>query len=117
MVDSLIPVCLFLVIFGIFYLFLSTRNRERLALIEKGMDASLFNRDKDGKLSFQKFLLLNFSLLLMGIGLGVLMSLLINTYTALTNDALYPALIFLFAGASLLLGFYVSNRIDKAQSK
>jgi hypothetical protein len=29
-------------IFGVFYLYLSTRNKERLALIEKGADASIF---------------------------------------------------------------------------
>ncbi len=28
--------------FGIFYLHYSTRNRERMALIEKGADASIF---------------------------------------------------------------------------
>lgn len=35
--------------FGIFYLFFSTRNKERLALIEKGADAKIFNigRKKD----------------------------------------------------------------------
>ena len=30
-------------IFGIFYLFFSTRNKERLALIEKGMEAKIFS--------------------------------------------------------------------------
>jgi hypothetical protein len=29
-------------IFEVFYLFFSTRNKERLALIEKGADASIF---------------------------------------------------------------------------
>ena len=29
-------------IFGVFYLYFSTRNKERLALIEKGADASIF---------------------------------------------------------------------------
>ncbi len=38
----LIPLSLFLMIFGIVYLFFSTRNRERMALIEKGVDASIF---------------------------------------------------------------------------
>ena len=41
---------LFAVIFGIFYLFYSTRNKERLALIEKGTDASIFMKgyEKNG---------------------------------------------------------------------
>ena len=40
--EILIPISLFLAIFGIIYLYLSTRNKERLALIEKGVD-------KDGR--------------------------------------------------------------------
>jgi hypothetical protein len=38
----LVPLSLFAMIFGIVYLIYSTRNRERLALIEKGVDASIF---------------------------------------------------------------------------
>ena len=41
-VEILIPISLFLMIFGIIYLYYSTRNRERMALIEKGADASIF---------------------------------------------------------------------------
>ena len=37
----IIPV-IFGVIFGIYYLFISARNKERLALIEKGADATIF---------------------------------------------------------------------------
>ena len=37
---TFIFISLFIVIFGICYLFFSTRNKERLALIEKGADAS-----------------------------------------------------------------------------
>ena len=33
-------------IFGVFYLYFSTRNKERLALIEKGADASIFMKGK-----------------------------------------------------------------------
>ncbi len=43
---SLVFVSGFLVIFGIFYLYYSTRNKERLALIEKGADANIFVRTK-----------------------------------------------------------------------
>jgi hypothetical protein len=106
----LIPASLFLTIFGIVYLFLSTRNKERLALIEKGADASIFRRRGN---SFQKVILLNLALLFMGIGIGVFMALLLTTYTSLDKDAVYPAMIFLMAGASLLLGFTMTKNSDK----
>ena len=37
---------IFGVIFAIAYLFFSTRNKERLALIEKGADASIFMKGR-----------------------------------------------------------------------
>ena len=40
----LIPISMFTAIFGIVYLYLSTRNKERLALIEKGADAAYFSQ-------------------------------------------------------------------------
>ena len=42
-VEILVPISLFLIVFGIFYIYFTTRHRERLALIEKGADASLFH--------------------------------------------------------------------------
>lgn len=38
---------IFGVIFGIYYLYISARNRERLALIEKGAEASIFLQQKE----------------------------------------------------------------------
>jgi len=34
-----------LTVFGIFYLYINSKNKERLALIEKGMDPNLANSD------------------------------------------------------------------------
>ena len=106
----LIPVSLFAAIFGIVYLYFSTRNKERLALIEKGADASIFHT---GGNSFQKVILLNLALLLMGIGVGVFIALLLATYTSLDSDAVYPAMIFLMAGISLFIGFVMTKKLHK----
>lgn len=104
----LIPISLFAAIFGIVYLYFSTRNKERLALIEKGADASIFR--KSGS-SFQKVILLNLALLLMGVGIGVFIALIASTYTALNENALYPASIFTMAGVSLFVGFKMTKNI------
>lgn len=112
-VDILIPISLLLTIFGIVYLYLSTRNKERLALIEKGTDASIFMKNRKSDNSFFKLILLNLSLLLMGIGFGVVMALLLETYTSLNEEAIYPAMIFLMSGASLFLGFKMIKNLDK----
>lgn len=103
-VEILIPMSLFLAIFGIVYLFFSTRNKERLALIEKGADASIFNIGKRSGSSW-KVVVLNLAFLLMGIGLGILIANILETYTGLNDDAVYPSMIFLMAGIGLYVGF------------
>lgn len=113
MQQILISITLFLVIFGIFYLFLSTRNKERLALIEKGADAGIFMKGKSGS-GVGKIIILNLALLLMGIGVGVFIALLLSTYTSLDSDAIYPATIFTMAGLGLFIGFDMTKKIEKA---
>ena len=111
--EELIPISLFLVIFGIFYLYLSTRNKERLALIEKGTDASVFLSGRQNTVAVWKIIILNISLLLMGIGLGVFLALLLTTYSHLNEDAVYPATIFFMAGVGLLTGFTMTKNLEK----
>jgi hypothetical protein len=102
--EILIPISLFAAIFGMVYLYYSTRNKERLALIEKGADASIFNIGKRAGSSW-KVVVLNLAFLLMGIGLGVFIANILDTYTTLDEEAVYPAMIFLMAGIGLYVGF------------
>ncbi len=102
--DILIPISMFAAVFGIVYLYFSTRNKERLALIEKGADASIFNLGKRRGSSW-KIVVLNLAFLLMGIGLGVFIANILDTYTGLDDEAVYPSMIFLLAGAGLYVGY------------
>ena len=109
--EIVIPITVFASIFGVFYLYLSSRNKERLALIEKGADASIFTRGA-GKSPIWKVIILNLSLLLMGIGIGIYIATLVDHYTSI-GDAVYPATIFLTAGAGLFVGFKMTSNLDK----
>ncbi|WP_026777086.1 DUF6249 domain-containing protein [Polaribacter sp. Hel_I_88] len=113
-------------IFGVFYLYFSTRNKERMALIEKGADASIFiSSQKKQAAPFWKILILNLGLLAMGIGVGILLGSLLSYnfgYSGsyqnrptnyISSETLYAASIFLCAGASLLIGFKVTKSLDK----
>lgn len=110
-----IPLSFFLAVFGIFYLYLSTRNKERLALIEKGADATIFMKGKGHTAPIWKILILNLALLLMGIGIGVFIASILEQYTSLDEDAVYPATIFLMAGLGLFIGFNMSKNLDKEE--
>ncbi|MCV9929566.1 hypothetical protein OIU83_18035 [Flavobacterium sp. LS1R49] len=109
----LVPISFFLMIFGIVYLIYSTRNRERLALIEKGIDASIFMQGKNNGTPIWKVLILNSAFLLIGSGIGIFIALLITTYTSLQDGAVYPATIFTMAGIGLLVGFNKSKDLNK----
>ena len=102
--EVIIPITFFAAIFGMVYLYFSTRNKERLALIEKGADASIFRLGKRSGSSW-KVVVLNLAFLLMGIGLGVLLANILDTYTGLDEDAVYPSMIFLMAGLGLYVGY------------
>ncbi len=101
-------------IFGIFYLFFSTRNKERLALIEKGVEARIFMKGRENNPApFWKVFVLNVAVLAMGIGLGIILAMIIESTLNINEDALYAGLIFLMAGAGLFVGFTLTKQLDK----
>ena len=108
MEEVLIPLIVFSSIFGIFYVYLNTRNKERLSLIEKGADASLFATKKNNKYN----LTLKIGMLAVGIGIGILIGSLLSSYTTLDEEVAFPSMIFLFGGM-----FLVANAIIDRQDR
>jgi hypothetical protein len=107
-------IAFFATVFGIMYVFYSTRNKERMALIEKGADASLFNTGKDAKSfgwNWSKFTLKT-GMLAMGIAVGIIAGAILSKTGILDEDAMYPSMIFFFGGLSLVL-FYLIDRKSK----
>ena len=113
MEELLIPISFFGTIFGMVYLYLSTRNKERLALIEKGADASIFMRGRSHSAPIWKVLILNLALLLMGIGAGIFVASILYHNLGVAEDAAYPGTIFLTAGIALFVGFNMTKNLDK----
>jgi len=112
---SVVFIALFGIVFGIFYLHYSTRNKERLALIEKGADASIFFIKKDKRTApVWKILILNMAVLMMGIGAGVFLASFLHVYLGLDEEVAYPGSIFLIAGLALFIGFTLTKKlVDK----
>ncbi len=109
----ILPV-IFGVIFAIAYLYFSTRNKERLALIEKGADASIFVRGKrEGAAPFWKVIILNIALLLIGIGVAIFVGSILVYNFGLDEGVAYPGTIFTLAGVGLLVGFTMTKRLEK----
>ena len=96
-------IAVFGTIFGIAYLHYTSRNRERLALIEKGIDASIFHvadRHLDS---------LKIGMLLVGIGVGILLAYFVSANFRFEEGVAYPSMIALTGGLSLIL-FYNLQR-------
>ena len=109
----IIPI-IFGVIFAIAYLYFSTRNKERLALIEKGADASIFVRGKRDKAApVWKIIILNLALLLMGIGAAIFVASILHYSLGVDEEVAYPGSIFLMAGVGLFVGFTMTKKIDQ----
>lgn len=107
----IVPI-MFGVFFGIAYLYFSTRNKERLALIEKGVDASIFLKKNTKTAPVWKLFILNSSLLLISIGIGIFLASILHYQFGVVEDVAYTGTIFLTAGLGLFVGFNMTRKLE-----
>lgn len=112
--EAIIPISFILAMFGIVYLYLSTRNKERLALIEKGASATIFGKGerKRNPAPFWKVFVLNLAVLLMGVGAGIFLSSFLMAVFGLDEEIAIPGSVFLMAGIGLFVGFTLTKKLD-----
>ncbi len=103
----IISLSFFAMIFGIVFLFI--RKNERLALIAKGMDASIFDSKR------KEISSLKWGLLLVGIGVGILVGKLLTVCTSLNEEPAFFSMICLFGGLGLIIFHIIAGRIEKKQ--
>lgn len=110
--EVIIMPIIFGVLFGIVYLFISSRHKERLALIEKGADASIFYSNKKTTSPIWKVLVVNLAMILMGIGVGIFIAGILHYNLGVDAEVAYPGTIFTLAGMGLFTGFKFSQKLD-----
>jgi hypothetical protein len=108
--EIIVPIVFFALVFGIVYIAISSRNKERMALIEKGADASIFAGAKTPG-SYKWALVVG--ILSIGVAIGVLLGNLLESL-GMDEDVAYPAAIFLFGGAALVASYFISKRTNGA---
>ncbi len=81
--EVLVPLIVFASIFGIVYVAISAQHKQRMAMIDKGMSLSDLIAKKDPNRS------LKFGLLGLGVGLGLLLGYLLDTF-AMKDDSDNP---------------------------
>lgn len=108
----LVPLGLFAMIFGIVYMAITSRNRERMALIERGADPLLFEAKKRASNGSGT---MKWGLLLFGIGIGVVIANLLVSSHAMDKDSAYPAMIFIFGGLALIVFYLWQSKQNKEE--
>jgi len=105
----LIPFAFFALVFASLYVHLTTRNKERLALIEKGADPELFKAKPDANSGHGSFKL---GLFLVGIALGILCGYFL-TEGGMEEEPAYFSMIFLFGGIALVVSHFMQKKDQK----
>ena len=107
--NIVIPVAFFLAVFGILYLYFTSRNKERLAMIDKGFDPVKFKMKPENS----SVNTLKWSLLLIGVAIGVFSGAVLSEYAGFPEEATYFSLIFLFGGIGLLISYFIEKKENK----
>ena len=100
-------------VFGVIPLiiYLVHRNRERMALIEKGLDVSMLESTKrNNSLNSLKF-----GILLIGLAVGILVGNILDINHLLYEEVAYFSMIFLFGGLALLAFYAIAKRHESEQ--
>ena len=111
--EAMIPITMFLALFGILYVYFNTRHKERMFMIEKGADPALFQTQskRDGR-----FTSMRIGMFLIGIAVGILMGNILEETTTLDEEVAYFSMTFLFGGISLVVYYlFVEKRTAKTE--
>ena len=109
--DFLIVLIIFAAIFGIVFVVAQARNRERMAMIEKGVSPKDFMTDRKPN----SYGILKWALLLIGIGFGLFIGSLLSAYTSINEESAYFAAALFFGGAGLFAAFLIAKKAEDKQ--
>ena len=100
----LVSIAAFAAIFGIVYVFLMTRHRERMSMLEKGVDPSLFTP----KPTSQSYTL-KIGMLSTGVALGILLGNMLYKGYDIERAPAFLSMVFLFGGLSLIANYMIDK--------
>ncbi len=91
-------------VFGIIYLHI--RKKERMAIMERGLEGDYFEKNKINNKAFN----LKYGLLAIAIGAGILIARIFEFY-GIMHEQGYFAMIFLFGGISLVSYYFLEKKL------
>ncbi|MGL1885011.1 MAG: hypothetical protein OCD76_00740 [Reichenbachiella sp.] len=108
--EILIPLTLFISAATTLILFRKFTNDERLALIEKGGDANIFNKKQI------TFPAVKIGLLLIGAGLGIFIGSILGHHLMGEEQAIFSCIL-VFGGLGLFFSYFIENNLAKKKGK
>ncbi|MEL6538150.1 MAG: DUF6249 domain-containing protein [Bacteroidota bacterium] len=113
----IVAICL--TVFGIAYTYYTYRNKERLALIESGLDLEFFKK----AIRRQNNFLLAFGIIFIGFSMGILSGFFFEKYLLQNFNPkgyrnypqAYLSLVPTFMGIGMLISFFIIRRLNREQ--
>lgn len=103
--DTIVSIIAIAAVFGILYVILMTRHRERMTLMDRGLSPKDFNNR-----SMMLSTTLRYGLLLIGVALGIMLGNTVARHFDVPRQGAFIAMMFLFGGISLVLSYLIEKR-------
>jgi hypothetical protein len=118
MVGDILMMMFFLsTVFGITYLIVTSRHKERMAMIERGL-TKLPRQATPRNYSLLVILLLNLAVLSAAIGASIFIGAILEHHLKVNDGIAYPGSIFLMAGVGLYIGHRLTvGIIERANNR
>jgi peptidoglycan/LPS O-acetylase OafA/YrhL len=104
-----VPIGFFLAIFAILYVYWTTRTKERLALVEKGLGANIFRADPLRR----RLDLVKWGIFLIALGLGVVAGFALSN--VIQEVVAFFTAILVCGGIGLIVAYFVINKLGKKE--
>lgn len=114
--EILITIFFFATVFGITYLIVTSRHKERMAMIERGL-TKLPRQATPRNYSLLVILLLNLAVLSAAVGASIFIGAILEHHLKVDDGIAYPGSIFLMAGLGLFLGHRLTVGIIERANK
>lgn len=108
------PIFVTAIIFGFAYAIIKLfiRRKERMVLIEKGVDIPKLDPDPRTNI-----LALKFGLLFIGVAIGLLLGSMLVELTTLNDESAYFSMVFMFGGIGLVVSHFLEKKEIREQKE